>query len=540
MIDPIARTQIRSRSAKRAEKRAGAIVPLFAILLPVLLIFAGFAVNLAYMQLVATELKITTDCAAHAGGRAMSVAQGDTTLTNIQKREKALADGMAKAIEVAQLNPVVGNVLSVGEAGSDSQIEIAFGRSTRANNGFGKYQFTELTLEQIRAQNRRPSSLAVTSNLELPMMFNVMKNSSFNFKDANGNNVNSPARHIDSFSPVRRSIATQIDRDIALVIDRSGSMLYYRDETALNDLLWDLYSTPEIVYVPGGYKYRYWRRWRGYWYDRGYHRPEDAHSSWQIRHSWDRYWENGYNDTQDRISYNDYYYATDGLYDRYFSNNVIYQIEKWENENHTLGTSYSSSEAHKLTSEMAKYCHDWRFENSSAPRYSRWWYLEQGVTAFLDVLDLTDQEELVSLTTFSSTATLYDSDNPLKDNYSAIRSEIASINPYGGTAVGDGMATGFPAIVYGNAARPFAAKTIVVLTDGVSNSGSDPVEAVEGFMNEHLVSVHTVTFTPGADQTAMQAVSAVGQGRHYHANDGDALVPIFEEIANNLPTILTE
>ena len=62
--------------------RRGAILPLFAVLLPVLLIFAGFAINMAYMQLVATELKITTDCAAHAGGRAMSVAQGDDTLTN--------------------------------------------------------------------------------------------------------------------------------------------------------------------------------------------------------------------------------------------------------------------------------------------------------------------------------------------------------------------------------------------------------------------------------------------------------------------------
>ena len=64
------------RTNRRRDARKGAIVPMFAILLPVLLIFCGFAINLAYMQVVTTELKIATDCAAHAGGRAMSVAQG--------------------------------------------------------------------------------------------------------------------------------------------------------------------------------------------------------------------------------------------------------------------------------------------------------------------------------------------------------------------------------------------------------------------------------------------------------------------------------
>jgi hypothetical protein len=55
-----------------------------------------------------------------------------------------------------------------------------------------------------------------------------------------------------------------------------------------------------------------------------------------------------------------------------------------------------------------------------------------------------------------------------------------------------------------------------------------------------MVTIHTVTFGAGADQDAMQSVAEAGYGRHYHAEDGDELVEIFEEIANNLPTILTE
>ena len=186
---------------------------------------------------------------------------------------------------------------------------------------------------------------------------------------------------------------------------------------------------------------------------------------------------------------------------------LFYQLEKWENTSHSLGSSYSSWENYKLTSEMAKFCHDWKYNSSGAARYSRWWYLDQGVTAFLDVLDITDQEELVSLVTFNSSATLnYD----LKKDYTNMRDHISGITPYGGTAIGDGMSEGLPPIINGVAARPFASKTIVVLTDGVSNSGEDPVSAVENIVGSNLISVHTVTFTPGADQTAMARSGSSG------------------------------
>lgn len=510
--------------------RRGAIVPLFAILLPVLLVFAGFAINLAYMQLAATELKVATDCAAHAGGRAMSVAQSDASLTNEQKREKALQDGIAKAQEVAQLNLVMGKQLLV-DTTEDSQVQVTFGRSVRANSGYGRYEFTELSLNEINAQNMRPSSLAVTTNMQFPMIFNTMKDYQVTIDPYSVGGK----RHITEFTPYRRSIATQVDRDIALVLDRSGSMLEYRESEELKDHLRELYDTPDEVTVPGGWKYHYyrWSSRRG-WRSRGYHRPEDASSSWYILNSYDRYWEGSYTYSERRISWTEYQDAVSWSYD--FSNNVIYQLEKWDNPSHTLGTSYSSSESDELTSEYAIFAHDWEY-SSAAPRYSRWWYLEQGVDAFLDVLDITDQDELVSLVTFNNTATL---DYALESDYDHIRSYMDGRRPNGGTAIGDGMTTGLPPIVSGAAARPFAAKTIVVLTDGQNNAGQDPDDAVEDIMDEHLVTIHTVTFTSGADKDAMADVASAGQGRHYHADDGSALVAIFEEIANNLPTILTE
>ena len=183
-----------------------------------------------------------------------------------------------------------------------------------------------------------------------------------------------------------------------------------------------------------------------------------------------------------------------------------------------------------------QYANDRRYAGG-APRHSRWAMLADAVNAFLNVLESTDQEELVSLTTFSSSAS---QDLPLQQTYGPIRSAVAGINPNGSTAIGKGLQTGLPPIIDGMDARPFAAKTIVVLTDGQNNVDPTPQTVAAGLVAGHNVTIHTVTFTTGADQSAMEAVADAGHGRHYHANDGQRLREIFEEIANNLPTILTE
>ena len=92
----------------------------------------------------------------------------------------------------------------------------------------------------------------------------------------------------------------------------------------------------------------------------------------------------------------------------------------------------------------------------------------------------------------------------------------------------------------GAAARPFAEKTIVVMTDGINNQQPEPEDAVNGIVVDNAVTIHTVTFSPGADQRSMERVAEAGGGTAYHTDDGEALIRIFEEIANNLPTILTE
>ena len=107
--------------------RQAAVLPLFALLLPALLLLAGFAVNVAYMQLTRTELKVATDAAGKAGGRAFS---------EFQDVDQALVF----ARDVAVRNKVAGDFLSIDI--TDNTGDVDFGSSTRVGNGYGRYTFT--------------------------------------------------------------------------------------------------------------------------------------------------------------------------------------------------------------------------------------------------------------------------------------------------------------------------------------------------------------------------------------------------------------
>ena len=273
-------------------------MPLFALLLPLLLIFAGFAINMAYMQLVSTELKITTDAACHAGGRAMSFLQTDDV-------DESVDLTIFHAKRIAQANLVAGRQLSVGTDEDASQITLHFGKSIRSDNSYGTgrgmYEFTEVPIADVRSGTTRPSSLGVTGDLDIPMIFRMV---AFN-PDVGGGENRPPGEregaHLvvagtNLFHPSRRSIATQVDRDIALVLDRSGSMLYYRDEVGLEDTLEDLYNTYESTTTPGYYEYAYWKWQNGSWRWKGWHKEEDASSSWNNFNYAYSYWIDGETD----------------------------------------------------------------------------------------------------------------------------------------------------------------------------------------------------------------------------------------------------
>jgi hypothetical protein len=272
------------------------------------------------------------------------------------------------------------------------------------------------------------------------------------------------ARAFTEFEPAALAVSSQVDRDIALILDRSSSMA----ESVID-------FQGEMNALESQYSYLEWyRNRRGQWRQRRVWTDANAQTAWQTLA-----------DAQN--VYADQYY-------------------------------------------------DWLYNNGDAPDASRWKALEFAVNEFLNVLDDTDQEELVSLASFSTSARL---DFELELNYTNIRNWLSDTSPLGWTAIGQGLQEGLPSL-YSAFGRPYAAKTIVVLTDGINNQAPEPVGVAQSIVAGQNVTIHAVTFSHEADTSTMLQVAAAGGGKHYHAEDTAELADIFREIANNLPTIITE
>ena len=478
----------RAQRTARQLSRDGAIMPLFAFIFPMVLIMCAFAINLAYMQLINTELKIASDATSHAAGRALSEAQRTTPGTGRDRREAILLQVEAAIDMAAKENLVGGSPIVVPH--NDQFIQ--YGTSLRAmKNGSrkGMYEFSQIEREDVlNNSDNRPSSVGVIGQIELPFVVGGMFNNPLNFTQN------------------RRSIATQVDRDIALVLDKSGSMLSFKDEDAMGYVLDRLYVA----------------RWISY-------------DDWTLAGA----------NSNDFVN----------LYKRDFTADVRKDVGRYNRYDHPGADSRYAVDA-DLIADMKEYMdgiprnHYYdsrgrfrslnqtnrsRFSVHPAP-HSLWSFLEDGVDAFLNVLEETEQEELVSLVTFNDDATL---EYALSSDYRQIRDKLGEIRPLNGTGIGQGLEAGLPPVITGRGARPFAAKSIVILTDGVNTDGEEPETVVQRLVKSNQIIIDTVTFTPEADTDAMIAVANAGNGKHYHDDDGTALVQIFEEIANNLPTILT-
>lgn len=172
-----------TRSGTDHRLRRGAILPLVALLLPVLIVMLGFSVDLAFMQATRSELRTATDTAARAG--AITLAETE----NQQDARKA-------AMAMAQQNRVANKPLILRE--SDVQI----GRSER--NAAGKWVFVNggTPWNSVRVTGDRTGT---SSGGGVSLFFGTM----YGVKD---------------FEPTVTSISTFMNVDICLVLDRSGSM----------------------------------------------------------------------------------------------------------------------------------------------------------------------------------------------------------------------------------------------------------------------------------------------------------------------------
>ena len=361
------------------------MLPLVAICLPLCVIMAAFALNVAWMQLVRTELRTATDAAARAGAKSLSLNQS-----------KAAAIADAKI--AAKRNEVAG----IGLLLADQDIEV--GTSTQATPT-SRFQFATggTQLNSVRVTGRRTQgSAAGAVNLLFSGVFSVKQ-----------------------FQPVDVATSTDLDRDICLVLDRSGSMMQG---------------------VTG-----------------------------------------------------------------------------------------------KTTPTQSTDC---KPPNSK----SRWAALDIAVNSFLDDLQGTPQKEFVGMVSYGSnevacgiTYHVADINSDLVADYAPIRSQIKLIGSkpiQGHTAIGDGLQDGIK-VLTGAKARPFAAKTIILMTDGLQNQGVPAIDVARQAFAQHII-VHTITFSDEADQQSMIDVAKAAGGQHFHAPTAADLKKIFKEIASSLPVLTTQ
>lgn len=427
--------------------RKGTVAVLFAILLPVLIVVAAIAINVAQMQLTRTELKIATDAAARAGGRGWSEFQD-------LDRAKEFAE------QAAFLNTIGGEPLVLGTNEADGQIE--FGTSVQADDD-SRFNFETLTEAEVE-DGGIVSGIRINATHATPL-----------FLEVSG---------VDTFTPRASSVASQVDRDIALVIDRSGSMAYFegqvtnpgQGEQFLFDTLTALFNNSS----------------------------------------------NNIDEDDYTLSVADFQgvrrLARMSLNDREYSQDII----------------------NLLTGDLKQYAitvNSVYRDGTGGPDFSRWFALETAYDAFFEVLDATPQEEQVSVASFASEGRL---EAPLSRNLDAARVAIADIRPEGSTAIGDGMWEAYVSLRDGPS-RQSAVQTLIVMSDGVSRRGATPRETAARIIADNpRVVIHTVSFGAEADREEMAAVADLTTGSHFHAADGIQLIEIFRELAGSQRTLITQ
>lgn len=165
--------------------RKGTIIVLVSVLIVVLIAMAAFTVDVAYMQMVRTELRASTDAAARAGAEALSRTQSKNA-------------AIQAAINTAALNRVGGRAHRL--AASD----VVLGNVAKTPSGAMVFSAGGTRLNAVRVE----SALTKGSAHGPVGLF---------FGGALGTK---------NFSPTFAATAAQSENDICLVLDRSHSMCF--------------------------------------------------------------------------------------------------------------------------------------------------------------------------------------------------------------------------------------------------------------------------------------------------------------------------
>jgi Mg-chelatase subunit ChlD len=402
--------RINRRRNCRRHSRKGAILILVAVLSMACLLVGAYSVNVARTQLLLSETQMAADVGARSGVHSIYMEEPNhisEKMASVYSQEARVAN---------QVN-------------DSNEISVELG-STEISSGKVKF-----------IKDAKPSNamrVTVTKKIKPAMPVAGLFNQSMKIE--------------------RTAVAAILERDIVLVLDRSGSMTWAVDEnTWMNDRSKHSYnqmSTSRYSYLRNA-SYQWWWYW-----------PHPEKSRWQAAIN-----------------------ATYGLCD---------ELDETSQKENLSIVSYSTDY------QPVFYDHSLRRRRFNV------------VEAEVEAKPTTDYRAAAK-----QVEKRYYSDQPVA----------------GGTNIAAGIDLATEVLM--STARPYAFKTIILMTDGQATAGRDPIlSAREARAND--IEVHTVTFGASAARSHMGQTAAAGGGHHFHAPDAGALEAIFREIASMPARALVE
>ena len=167
------------------------MLPLIAVLIAFLFVSAVIAVDISRIHVVRSELRTATDAAARAGVEALG-------------RGGSEADAIDAALEIARANLVAGEPLELDPS------KIILGAAEQ--NPDGSFSFTD------QADFDSSDGTTFANSVQ------VLGERTSTSPSGQVNLIFGGLFGVDTFEPVQSATATRLDRDVALVLDRSGSM----------------------------------------------------------------------------------------------------------------------------------------------------------------------------------------------------------------------------------------------------------------------------------------------------------------------------
>jgi len=178
---------VAGRWRSRRRRRRGSILIMALIMIVICLVAAAFSIDVAYMQLVQTQLRSATDAAARAGAQALTDG-------------KSPNEARKQAQETAKENYVAGQAFKLDDA------DVVFGTATEnPADPDGRYVFspssTNVNAVQVLGKRTVGSASGPVPLFFGPKLFGT-----------------------GPFEPAKSAIAMIANRDIVVVVDRSSSM----------------------------------------------------------------------------------------------------------------------------------------------------------------------------------------------------------------------------------------------------------------------------------------------------------------------------